>query len=52
MVIGLPKLLKDITETLSKAIERAANDPQYVKYVLERNASHTYLSPDKVSWFS
>ena len=37
-VIGPPKMPKDITDKLAKAFEMAANDPEYQKFVIERNA--------------
>jgi len=37
-VIGPPKIPKDITEKLAKVFEKAANDPEYQKFVIERNA--------------
>lgn len=48
LVMGPPKLPKDITEILAKALEKAINEPEYVKYVIERNALHTYVPPDQV----
>jgi putative tricarboxylic transport membrane protein len=51
LVMGPPKLPKDITEILAKAFEKAINEPEYVKYVIERNALHTYMPPDQVVKF-
>jgi putative tricarboxylic transport membrane protein len=51
LVMGPPKLPKDITEILTKAFEKAINEPEYVKYVIERNALHTYMPPDQVVKF-
>lgn len=48
LLMGPPKLPKDIMDILTKAFEKAANDSEFVKFVIERNANHTYLPPDKV----
>jgi tripartite-type tricarboxylate transporter receptor subunit TctC len=37
-VIAPPKMPRDIAEKLAKAFETAANDPEYKKLVVERNA--------------
>ena len=49
--MGPPNLPKEITDILAKALEKAANDPEFVKFVLERNANHTYLPPGEVVRF-
>ena len=49
MLIAPPKLPKDIADTLAKAFETAANDPEYVKFLSGLNAVPTYLPPDKVN---
>ncbi len=51
ILIGPPKMPKDITEKLVKAFEVAAHDPEYQKFVTERNAFPFYLSPDKAVQF-
>jgi tripartite-type tricarboxylate transporter receptor subunit TctC len=51
MLIGPPKLPKDIADTLAKAFEKAAKDPEYVKFLTELNAVPTYLPPDKVNGY-
>lgn len=47
-IIGPPNLPKDVTATLVSAIEKAANDPEFIKYVTERDARWEYASPDKI----
>jgi tripartite-type tricarboxylate transporter receptor subunit TctC len=49
VVIGPPKMPKDITDRLTKAFEMAANDPGYQKFLLERFANPFYISPDKIT---
>jgi tripartite-type tricarboxylate transporter receptor subunit TctC len=39
---------KDFTEQLTRAFEKAANDPEYQKFVIERNGIPLYLPPEKV----
>jgi len=51
LVMGPPKMPKDITDKLVKAFETAANEPEYVKFLIERYAMPTYLPPDKVVSF-
>ncbi len=46
MAIGPPKIPKSITDKLAKAIEVAANDPEYQKFVIERSSSPLYLPPE------
>jgi len=47
-VIGPPKMPKDITDKLTKALETAANDPGYQKFLLERSSTPFYLPPEKI----
>jgi tripartite-type tricarboxylate transporter receptor subunit TctC len=47
-VMGPPKLPKEIVATLVSAIEKAVKDPEFVKFVGERNARWDYIPPDKV----
>lgn len=47
-IIGPPNLPKDVTATLVAAIEKAANDPEFIKYVTERDARWEYAAPDKI----
>jgi len=49
MIIGPPKLPRDIADRLAKVFETAAQDPEYVKFLAELNAVPTYLPPDKVN---
>jgi putative tricarboxylic transport membrane protein len=48
IIIGPPGLPKDVVEKLSKAIEQAARDPEFIKYVQERDALWEYIAPEKV----
>jgi tripartite-type tricarboxylate transporter receptor subunit TctC len=48
IVIGPPGLPKDVVEKISKAIEQAARDPEFIKFVQERDAAWEYIAPDKV----
>lgn len=48
LVMGPPKMPKDVTDILVKAIEKAANEPEYLKFLIERYAMPTYLPPEKV----
>ncbi|OGA45639.1 MAG: hypothetical protein A3F74_11475 [Betaproteobacteria bacterium RIFCSPLOWO2_12_FULL_62_58] len=47
-VMGPPKLPKEIVTILANAIEKAVKDPEFVKFVGERNARWDYIPPDKV----
>lgn len=47
-VMGPPKLPKEIVAILANAIEKAVKDPEFVKFVGERNARWDYIPPDKV----
>lgn len=47
-VMGPPKLPKEIVAVLANAIEKAVKDPEFVKFVGERNARWDYIPPDKV----
>jgi tripartite-type tricarboxylate transporter receptor subunit TctC len=48
IIMGPPKMPKDVTDKLTKAFEVAANDPEYHKYLLERFTMPFYLPPDKI----
>jgi len=50
-VIAPPKMPKDIAEKLAKAFETAANDPEYLKYVAERNAFSFITTLEKSNQF-
>lgn len=47
IVIGPPKLPKDIIDKIAKASEKAVSDPDYQKFAIERTAVPIYLAPDK-----
>lgn len=47
VVVGPPKLPKEIIDKLDKAFEVAVNDPEYQKYANENNYTPIYLPPDK-----
>jgi tripartite-type tricarboxylate transporter receptor subunit TctC len=52
ILIGPPKMPKDVVDKIVKAFEIASNEPEYKKFVIERNAVPFYLPPDKaVSFF-
>ena len=51
ILIGPPKMPKEITDKLVKAFETAANDPEYHKFVIERNVVPFYLPPEKAVRF-
>ncbi len=48
IIIGPPGMPKDVIEKISKAIEQAARDPDFIKFVEERDARWEYIAPDKV----
>jgi tripartite-type tricarboxylate transporter receptor subunit TctC len=47
-VMGPPKLPKEIVTILVNAIEKAAKEPEFVKFVNDRNTRWEYIPPDKV----
>ena len=47
-LVGPPRMPKDISDKLTKAIETAANDPEFQKFVVERNGVPFNLPPDKL----
>ena len=47
-VMGPPKLPKEIVTILANAVEKAANDPAFKKFVSERNARWEYIPPGNV----
>ena len=51
IVLGPPKMGKDVTQKLVKAFEMAANDPEYKKFVTEKGNFPFYLPPDKTVQF-
>ena len=44
--IGPPKMPKNVTEILVKAIEKASTDPEYKKFILSRGDNPGYLGPE------
>jgi tripartite-type tricarboxylate transporter receptor subunit TctC len=48
MVVGPPKLPKEITDKLVKAFEVAVKDPEYEKFITQRNSFPFYLPPDQI----
>jgi tripartite-type tricarboxylate transporter receptor subunit TctC len=51
IIIGPNGLPKDIANKLSKAIEQAAKDPDFIKFVQEQYASWNYMAPEAVTPF-
>ena len=51
IVIGPPKIPKDIADKLVHAFEVGAKDPGYVKYLESRSANEFYLPPDQIVKF-
>jgi len=47
-LMGPPKLPKSVVDPLVKAIEKAAHEPDYIKYCTERNTRWGYIPPDRV----
>jgi tripartite-type tricarboxylate transporter receptor subunit TctC len=47
-LMGPPKMSKEIVDALVDAIEKAAKDPEYIKFANERNTRWEYIAPDKV----
>lgn len=47
-VAGPPKLPKEITDKLVKAFEVAVKDPEYEKFISQRNSFPFYLPPDQI----
>lgn len=47
-VMGPPKLPKEIVAVLTAAIEKAAKEPDFIKFVNDRNARWEYTAPDKI----
>ena len=48
IIIGPPGLPKEVVDRLSKAIEQAAREPDFIKFVEERDARWEYIAPEKV----
>ncbi len=47
-VMGPPKMPKEIVTILVNAIEKAAKEPEYIKFANDRNTRWEYIPPDKV----
>ena len=47
-MMGPPKLPQEIVTILVNAIEKAAKEPEYVKFLSERNTRPEWIPPDKV----
>jgi tripartite-type tricarboxylate transporter receptor subunit TctC len=47
-IVGPPNLPKNVVTVLTKAIEQAANDPEFIKFVNDRDARWEYLPPEKI----
>jgi tripartite-type tricarboxylate transporter receptor subunit TctC len=46
--MGPPKMAKDVTDILVKAIKQAVHEPEYVKFCTERNARWEYIPPENM----
>jgi tripartite-type tricarboxylate transporter receptor subunit TctC len=51
IVMGPPKMPRDISEKLVKAFEVAAKHPEYQKYLESRSANEFYLPADEIAKF-
>jgi tripartite-type tricarboxylate transporter receptor subunit TctC len=51
VVLGPPKMPRNISEKLINAFKVASDDPEYQKFVTERNGIPFVLSPDEVVKF-
>jgi tripartite-type tricarboxylate transporter receptor subunit TctC len=47
VVIGPPKMPQDITTKVSQVFEKAANDPEFQNFLLERNATPGWMTPEQ-----
>jgi len=47
-VMGPPKMPKEVVKVLVAAIEKAAKDPEYVKFAQERNTRWEYIPPHEI----
>ena len=47
-IVGPPNMPKNVVAVLTKAIEQAANDPEFIKFVNDRDARWEYLPPEKI----
>ena len=48
VILGPPGLPKEIADKLSKAIEEAARDPEFIKFVNARDAKWEYIPPENI----
>ena len=48
-VMGPPKLPKEVVAVLVPAIEKAVKDPEFIKFVNERNARWEYIPPGDIN---
>ena len=44
-----PKMPKEVVAVLVPAIEKAVKDPEFVKFVNERNARWEYIAPGDIN---
>ena len=51
ILIGPPRMPREVVDRLVKAFESASNEPEYKKFVIERNAVSFYLPPYKAVQF-
>lgn len=47
-IMGPPKLPKEIVAILASAIEKAAKEPEFIKFATERNTRWEYIPPDRI----
>jgi putative tricarboxylic transport membrane protein len=47
-LMGPPKMPKEVVSVLVSAIEKAAKDPEYIKFANERNTRWEYIAPGDV----
>ena len=47
--MGPPKLPKEVVAVLVPAIEKAVKDPEFIKFVNERNARWKYIPPGDIN---
>ena len=47
IAIGPPKMPKEIVDKLTRVFEAVANDPEYQKFLVERDLVPIFLPPDK-----
>jgi tripartite-type tricarboxylate transporter receptor subunit TctC len=47
-IMGPPKLPKEIVRILAGAIEKAAKEPEFIKFATARNTRWEYIPPDRI----